>query len=180
MSDFSIIVALDEQKGIGKDGGLPWHLKADLQHFKTITTKTADPQQRNVVIMGRKTWESLPERFRPLPDRVNVVLTRDSNYPLPEGVFRAGSLDQAFSSLKGDTRLFGDIDSFFVIGGQQIFEEAMKRPQCQHLYCTHIEGDFQCDTFFPDFQQEFQLIETSSKLQEGALSYQFSLYKRTS
>src|SRR3989338_1802540 len=99
MTPFNIVVAMDQNRGIGLDGKLPWHLKCDLRHFKEITTKTRDKNKRNAVIMGRKTWDSLPVRFRPLPDRVNVVITRNTSLEFPQGVSRADRLDQALELL---------------------------------------------------------------------------------
>ena len=83
MVNFSIVVAMDEQQGIGKGGKLPWHIPGDLKYFKNLTTKTKLPDKKNVVIMGRKTWESLPQNFRPLSKRINVVLTRNKIFYLP-------------------------------------------------------------------------------------------------
>ena len=83
---FSLIVAMDSQNGIGKNGQLPWHLPADLKHFKEITCTVRDPKKQNVVLMGRKTWDSIPEKFRPLPGRINVVLTRHPDLKFPLGV----------------------------------------------------------------------------------------------
>jgi dihydrofolate reductase/thymidylate synthase len=73
---FSIVVAMDSQQGIGKNNNLPWSLSADLTHFKSLTTTVTHLQKRNAVIMGRKTWNSLPTAFRPLPNRLNIVITR--------------------------------------------------------------------------------------------------------
>ena len=78
MKPFSIVVAIDSQHGIGKNNDLPWHLPADLKHFKFITTNSA-VGKRNVVVMGRKTWDSIPEKFRPLPNRTNVVLSKSAD-----------------------------------------------------------------------------------------------------
>jgi dihydrofolate reductase len=78
-SPFSVIVAATTSGGIGKDGNLPWRLSKDMQYFKAVTTRSPEGK-RNAVIMGRKTWESIPAKFRPLPDRINVVITRNANF----------------------------------------------------------------------------------------------------
>ena len=77
---FSIILAIDSNNWLGKNNDLAWKLKSDMQYFKKITTQTQQENKQNAVIMGRKTWESIPEKFRPLPDRKNFLLTRDENY----------------------------------------------------------------------------------------------------
>jgi dihydrofolate reductase/thymidylate synthase len=169
--NFSIIVALDEKRGIGKEGILPWHLPEDLKHFKSITTQTTDQNKKNVVVMGRKTWESIPEKFRPLPNRVNVVLTKNTDYKLPEGVFQVSNFDDIFNLFEGgDVDL---IDQVFIIGGQQIFELAFSSPLCTHLYLTHIKGDYKCDTFLPDYTKNFTSL---SKIPEVLISSDISFY----
>src|SRR3989338_11120601 len=100
MAPFNIIVAVDAKNGIGKKGGLPWSLPADLKHFKKITFNTTDESKMNAVVMGRKTWDSIPAKFRPLPGRLNVVLTRDPQLPFPAPVLRATGLPQALGLLE--------------------------------------------------------------------------------
>jgi dihydrofolate reductase/thymidylate synthase len=177
MIPFSIVVAMDQTRGIGREGKLPWHLKCDLRHFKEITTKTRDKNKRNAVIMGRKTWDSLPSRFRPLPDRINVVITRNENLEFPEGVSRADGLDQALELLtKG--ALSKTVEGVYVIGGAQIFEQAIVRKECRRIYLTQILQTVDCDTFFPPFADHFQHEVSSPRYVENEISCFFAEYSR--
>lgn len=171
MKDFSIIVAMDSQRGIGKDGVLPWHLSADLKHFKSLTTETA-PGMRNAVIMGRKTWESIPERFRPLSGRLNIVLTRNVQYDFLEGVLPAISLDQALLKVSQ----LHDIDSVFVIGGAQVYQQAIGHSQCRQLCLTLIDKVFDCDAFFPEIPHNFHQVSASEDFSENGLIFRFSVF----
>jgi dihydrofolate reductase len=170
MKKFSIIVAFDEARGIGKGGVLAWHLPADLKHFKEITT-AQNGVGCNVVIMGRKTWESIPDKFRPLSGRLNLVITSQADYPLPQGVLRAPSLRHALEDVcsKGDR----DVGDVFVIGGAQVFSEAIHHPLCQKIYLTQIQGRFDCDVFFPDIPSKFKKIESSRKIGENEKTFSF-------
>ena len=173
MIPFDIIVAVDENYGIGKDGALPWHLSGDMKHFKEITLQTQDPQKKNAVVMGRKTWDSLPVAFQPLPDRVNCVLSRNKDLSLPEEVFVAESLDAAASLLEDE-----DVERIFVIGGAQIFSLALRMLACKKIYLTEIDKDFDCDTFFPKDLFGFQKVSESESIQEGKVSYRFCEHDR--
>ena len=120
-----LIVACTQDGGIGKGGQLPWRIPGDMAFFKRVTTDTpsGEKERLNAVIMGRKTWESIPAKFRPLPDRVNVVLSRNSAaLDLPTNVLSAASLHDALSTL--DARM--DIEQSFVIGGAEVYKEALK------------------------------------------------------
>jgi dihydrofolate reductase/thymidylate synthase len=173
MRPFSIIVAFDSQYGIGKNGQLPWSLPSDLKHFKEITTTTSNPARKNAVIMGRKTWESLPPKFRPLPGRVNMVLSRGEQASVPSEVLSALSLEEALSKLSSP-----DIENVFVIGGAQVYAEAIIHPLCQKLYVTHVKGEYACDTFFPPISKDFFPISATEQCQEAGISFQFSDYLR--
>lgn len=175
MVNFSIVVALDEKNGIGKDGRLPWHLSADLKYFKELTSQTRFKDKRNVVIMGRKTWESLPERFRPLPNRINVVLTHDEGKIFPQDVLKARNFEEVFKILQSPAYK-ERFESVFVIGGAQIFQEAISLSSCKKIYATHILGDFQCNTFFPPFPKQFKKTKTTSPQKEGQNIYYFVEY----
>ena len=173
---FSIIVAVDANFGIGKDGVLPWHLSSDLKRVKEITTKTTAADKRNVVIMGRKTWESLPERFKPLPDRINLVLSRNEELTLPSDVLKENSLEGAFELLEKKYKNF--YEKVFVFGGAKVFNECMRLPNCENIYLTRIHKQFDCDTFFPKDLSAFQKISETPPLTEKDLPYSFEEYVR--
>lgn len=175
MIPFSIIVAVDSKLGIGKNGLLPWHLPSDLKYFKKITTQESSAGKINAVIMGRKTWDSIPSAFRPLSQRLNVVISRQTHLPLPDGVIHAPSLDSALSLLSVKKSAVGEI---FVIGGAQIFQEAVNHPFCQKIYLTRIEKEFSCDTFFPDVLQQFPQVSRKDSMLEQGISVSFLLYTK--
>ncbi len=177
MTSFSIVVAMDQNQGIGRGGTLPWHLKCDLQHFKEITAKTQDKSKRNAVIMGRKTWDSLPAQFRPLPNRINVIITRNENLQFPQDVLRANGLEQALDMF-ARSPWSKTVESIYVIGGAQIFEQAITRKECRKIYLTHILHSFDCDVFFPPFVDYFQHEVSSPRYVENEISYLFAEYSR--
>lgn len=173
---FSIIAALDNRNGIGIKGGLPWKLPGDMKHFKDVTCGSVK-DTANVVIMGRKTWESIPERFRPLSGRINVVLTRNYNLKLPTGVVRCSDF-QSIELELDKSEYKNRYGEMFVIGGQQIYEEAIQSSNCRRLYITHVESDFDCDAFFPDFSEYFHRNLVSEHLLENGINYYFAEYLR--
>lgn len=166
---FSIVVAMDKKMGIGKDNRLPWpRLKGDMKHFHDVTTTAADGKT-NAVIMGRKTWESLPDKSRPLKGRVNVVLSRQ-DLDLPEGILHAGSFEAALKILEGRK----DIDNVWVIGGANVYRQALEMPELHRLYVTEILDTFECDAFFPEFDSEdFYPIDMSKTYEENGIQYRF-------
>lgn len=178
----SVIAAVCRRHGIGVKGRLPWRLKNEMAHFTRVTTAAAEGK-RNVVIMGRKTWQSIPAKYRPLANRVNVVLSR-SLQEVPSGAhYLFSSLSQAIQELSNDET----IDKLFVIGGQKVYEEALASNHCQYVYLTRIEADFECDAFFPPIDDNL-FIDVSSQAddiphgpqQESDFSYRFFLYRRIS
>ncbi len=169
MHSFHIIVATDLARGIGHNGQMPWQLPEDLRHFRAITTH-AEHNKQNLVIMGRKTWESLPENLRPLPSRVNAVITSQADYPLPEGVIRGHSLDQVLDWATTQPHL----DQCFVMGGGQLYAEAIHHPSFDTLYVTLIAQLFDCDTFFPNYENTTREIEaTPIQTSASGLQYRF-------
>lgn len=122
---FQVVVAATENMGIGKDGKLPWRLPSDLKYFKNITTTTSDHGKRNAVLMGRKTWESIPAEHRPLPGRLNVVLTRSGSFDIAtvENVIICGSITSALELLAASPYCLS-IEKVFIIGGGEILRYA--------------------------------------------------------
>ncbi len=171
MIPFSLIVAVDINLGIGKSGSLPWHLPADLKYFKKVTTHSSAPGQVNAVIMGRKTWESIPLQFRPLPQRFNVVISRQHDFPVPPGTLHAASLQKALQSVEKE-----NVREIFVIGGAQVFQEAVLNPGCQKIYLTRIEKEFSCDAFFPDVLHQFTAISHKGPILESNIPIWFYEY----
>lgn len=138
---FDVVVAADLEWGIGKDNGLPWpKLRGDLRHFKRITS-TASAGHRNAIVMGRKTWESKEVDRRPLPNRLNVVVSR-APYEVPAGVVAVRTLDEAFS--------LPEVESIFLVGGAGLILGAIDRPDLRYVYLTRIDGHFECDVKMPD------------------------------
>ncbi len=173
MKSFSIVVAIDEKNGIGKEGSLAWKLSADLKHFKELTSKASEGKQ-NAVIMGRKTWDFLPAKFKPLPGRLNVVLSHNPSVQLSAGVLLFSNLDNALKGVSSNST----VDKVFVIGGAQIYTQALGHPSCQKLFVTHIKGDFHCDTFLHLLPTVFKKIEESSWVSEGSIQYRFCQYQK--
>ena len=135
----SLIAAVAANGVIGKDNDLIWTLRDDMAFFKATT-------KGHHVIMGRKNWESIPERFRPLPGRPNIVLSRDGDYDT-EGAVCLTSLEGALDV----ARKAGE-DEAFIIGGAQIYRLALEAGVVDTMYLTHVEREYEGDTFFPEFE----------------------------
>jgi dihydrofolate reductase len=129
----------------------------------------------NAVVMGRKTWDSLPDRFRPLPNRLNVVLSKKKHDEGGKEIVLARSLEKALDHLSSKS-----IANIFVIGGGRVYEESIRHPQCQALYLTQIDNAFDCDTIFPDFTSNFALRATGHSVLESDIPYQFTAFERSS
>ncbi|AEB83845.1 dihydrofolate reductase [Alicycliphilus denitrificans] len=147
---------------IGKDGAMPWHLPEDLAHFKRLT-------QGHPVIMGRKTWDSLPARFRPLPGRANIVVTRQADWN-EIGAQRASSLREALSVAEQTG------SEAWIIGGAQIYAQAL--PLATRIEVTEIGRDFDGDAHAPQLGPEWQEVARSRHVGSGGLPFSFVTYER--
>lgn len=153
---FSIVAAMDEDNGIGKGDTLPWNIPSELAYFKFLTSSSPNGK-RNAVIMGRKTWESIPLKYRPLKDRFNVVLTRHTDsLTETEGAVSFSSLNVALDFLFRNE----NVNNIFVIGGGELYREAVFHPACSTIFLTTVKGNFNCDVFFPELAPTWKCVES--------------------
>jgi len=160
----SIIVAVSEDYGIGKDNELLWHIPEDLKRFKRLTTG-------NSIIMGKKTWESLPRR--PLPGRRNIVLTDDPLEHIADSL-TAYSIDDALSKCEKD-------EEIFVIGGGSVYRQFM--PLADRLYITHVNKKSPADVYFPEIDLNMWRIVTKEEFAASGtigVPYTYIIYERSS
>ena len=152
----AMIVAMDEDGCIGHQGDLPWRLKSDMQRFKSLT----EADGFNAVIMGRKTWDSLPDSFRPLPERINIVMSRDINWSHDEAevaLYHGRAIEIAYAE---------GCDECWVIGGAQIYEMFIDRVEEIHVTTVHTSGSG--DVKFPDWDRSGWVETVVEKLDADA------------
>jgi len=164
-----IIVAVEKNNGIGLKNHLPWKLPKEMKYFSDTTKKTEDPAKQNMVIMGRSTWEALGPKYQPLPERRNVVLTRQDDYQA-EGAEICHSLDEAINKADQST------EKIFIIGGGKVFEEAINHPKLAGIYLTRLAKEFECDTFFPEIPERFSNQEKLGSDSEDGINFDYFLY----
>nr|KAF6354691.1 dihydrofolate reductase [Myotis myotis] len=176
------IAAVSQNMGIGKNGDLPWPpLRNEFKYFQRMTTTSKAKGKQNLVIMGRKTWFSIPKKNRPLKDRINLVLSRELKEPPKGAHFLAKSLDDALKLIE-EPELKNKVDMVWIVGGSSVYkfwvsktlsqqghvnrspltlgqlccpsQEAMSKPGHQRLFVTRIMQEFESDTFFPEIDLE--------------------------
>jgi dihydrofolate reductase len=169
MGMISMVVAMDKNNGIGKDNKLLWHLPQDLRYFKELT-------QGYPIIIGRKTYESIVSKIgKPLPNRLNIVMTRDRDYPAPKEVIVSESVDMALTSAKYFAK------DIFVIGGSTVYEQFM--PYVDRLYVTEIDEEFEVDAYFPQIDQSVWKEDLSKRLRgrrdnKNPYKFYFKVYNK--
>lgn len=170
MSKINIIVAVTNNLVIGKGNTMPWHIPTDLKNFKRLT-------DGKTVVMGRKCWESIPEKFRPLPNRLNIVISRDETYEA-KGAATLSDLEKVLNDFKND----GEDDEIFVIGGSEIYKAAF--PLADKLFLTRILANIEGDVYLEGMKHdEWEYVvgeNTSGPLKENGFSFKFEEYKKKS
>jgi len=160
----TLVAAVARGGVIGRDGTVPWHVPEDMAFFRELTTG-------HPVVMGRRTWDSLPERFRPLPGRRNIVVTRNPAWRA-DGAERAGSLEEALGLVDSDGLVF-------VIGGAEIYRAAL--PHADELVLTELDLDVPGDAFFPDWPRDaFGEVSREERRAGDGTPFAFVTYRRAS
>ncbi|XP_051157132.1 dihydrofolate reductase [Leptopilina boulardi] len=176
----NLIAATCEGMGIGINGNLPWRLKSEMAFFTKMTSKTVDPNKKNVVLMGRRTWECIPNKFRPLKDRINMVLT-SQQLNLSDEAIVCHSLQNAIEKITS-TPLKDKVEKIWVIGGGVVYKESMNSPYFHRLYLTRVKKQFECDTFFPPLPKNFDLVcdpDVPKGIQEeNDIQFEYEVYEK--
>mgnify|MGYP000467449542 FL=1 len=160
------VVAMDNQQCIGKDNDLPWHISADLKHFKEIT-------QGGVIIMGRKNFDSIG---RALPKRVNWVITRNPNWSF-DGVKVAHSIEEALKNSIKDVQSSEKPTTIFIIGGGEIFKQTIDI--ADRLELTHVELDVQGDAHYPAIPAAFKKVASEQHIDDKTgIAFEFATYQK--
>ena len=164
--------------GIGQQGNLPWRLKTEMAHF-TKMTKLASENRKNAVLMGRKTWESIPSKFRPLPQRFNAVITSNLEYKVEESdakVFH--SIEDGLEFCRNQ-----DFETCWIIGGSEIYNFVLKKNLWDRIYLTKIGQEFACDRFFPESEENWTEIfdpdnVSTKQNEEKGINFTYHIYEK--
>ena len=163
-----VIVAIAKNRGIGKDNNLLWHLPKDMAFFRQSTSG-------HYIVTGRKNYESIPERFRPLKNRTNVVVTRQKDYDAP-GAVVVNSYHSAIELARDAGQ-----ETVYVIGGGQIYQEALNSGHVDEMLITHVDATFDADVFFPEFdtsQWSEEVLAHFDKDEKHEFEFEIIRYKK--
>ena len=167
--NLSIVVATGLNGEIGKDNHLLWNLSSDLKRFKEITTKVQKRSTKNVVIMGRNTFESLPFKYG-LPNRINAIISSNLDM-FTEKEYEEYDID-VFNSVESICTLLKNCaEEVFIIGGASIYKQFL--PYCNKIYLTEVQSEFEADTFFKFNKDEFNVENESELMEENNLKFKF-------
>ncbi|GMR56728.1 hypothetical protein PMAYCL1PPCAC_26923, partial [Pristionchus mayeri] len=177
-----LIVAIDENGGIGKSGTIPWELRKDTVRVMRKTKTTEDPNkvsvQRNAVIMGRKCYDSIPPAFRPLKGRLNVVMSRDQPEVTEKYILIRNDLEKVMAELSSMVKS-GEIERVWNFGGRDIYSWGLENDLVSTIEITKIQENFDADVKLPDVDwANFKEVWKSEEQEENGLKYTFHTYER--
>jgi dihydrofolate reductase len=178
MPEIFMIVAVNvNNNGIGYQGNIPWNIPCDLKHFSQITSQSSDPEKKNVIIMGSRTWDSLPKK--PLSQRLNVVITNTRSSI--EGAIVCKNIQHSLEFVRENEKF---IDKVFIIGGERLYQEALEMNIVTKIYVTRImfTYDVPCDCYFPYNQLEtkygYSLTQVSEPIVHKDIIYDYAVYEQ--
>jgi dihydrofolate reductase len=176
---FNIILAVDEKNGVWVHNTLAWNLPSDMKHFKNITTQTKDLAKLNAVIMWRKTWMSIPWKFKPLKNRINCILSRnlkksDLGSPIDDFTLYFNSLEDCLIELESKENL----ENIYIIWWADLYNQVLNHPMLEKIYMTKVKWDFKCDVFLNEIPESFVVESYTEPEIENWIEYSFWVYKK--
>ncbi|XP_047452589.1 zgc:153031 [Mugil cephalus] len=178
-----LIAAVCNGGGIGKDGQMPWSLPSEFQYYLKTVTSVSRPGKLNMMVWGRRCWDSRPDDMLPLENVLHVVLSKSLDSVPAQAHFLSRDFESA-ARLAAEPPLADLIEIIWVVGGTQVYKDGLMHPWCDLLYLTDIMADFDCDVFFPEFNRNlFKLQErfpgVPSEIQEeNGIQYKFQVFKK--
>lgn len=178
-----LIAAICNDRGMGKDGKLPWSLPSEFRYFLDTVATVSRPGRMNMMIWGRLCWYSEPENVFPLPNVLHVVLSKTMTTVPDHAHFLCRDFESAVR-LAAEPPLADLIETIWVAGGTRVYMDALKHPWCDLLYLTDVMADFECDVFFPEFDKDvFKLQQrhpgVPSEIQEeNGIKYKYQVFKK--
>lgn len=178
----NLILAVDENNWLWKNNSLAWNISTDLKNFKKITSETKDLAKLNAVIMWRKTWESIPAKFKPLSDRINCIITKsiktnDIGSRIDDFILYFNSVTYCLSELESKENL----ENIFIIWWASLYNDFLKWDLLNFvdkIYLTKIKWDFDCDVFFDWVPENFKVEKYSEEMEENWIKFSFWEYKK--
>jgi len=179
MKKIKMILAVDEKNGLWIKWDLAWKISEDMKYFKETTTNTKDLAKLNAVVMWKVTWESIPSKFRPFSNRINCILSRSItqesiNSKIDDFVLYFNSIDSCIDELLQKDNL----ESIFVIGWANIYNQFLSYPKLDEIYLTQIKWDHNCDVFFDWVPKDFVLKSETEMFEENGIEFKYLVYKR--
>ena len=179
MTKFHIILAVDEKLGLGKENTLAWNISADMKYFKEITSQTQDLARLNAVIMWRKTWESIPSKYRPLPERINCILSRSITdqstwSDINDMVLYFNSLESCLTELEKKD----NIEDIYIIWWAFLYNQIISDDRLDTIYITRVMWDYDCDVFFDGIPDSFSLENYTDEQEDNGIKFRFEVWKK--